>query len=195
MEKRSKIVAKHLTAKDYFGICFALAIVALVMFGRWYFQKEGLVKEEVNAEETDAISASASTEISDADALPSRLFFLRPTQVSFDQDLDVRVILSELMFIPCQTEQACRFREFRAGIIVSVISDPQSTTRLLFENFPSEQVAFGKRFRILDASQELVRLLVVDAAGEESVSVDPAAASQNFVITVDDTEVIAAPSE
>ncbi|OGY79348.1 MAG: hypothetical protein A3B74_00695 [Candidatus Kerfeldbacteria bacterium RIFCSPHIGHO2_02_FULL_42_14] len=193
MDKRSQKISKNFTSKDYVGIIIALLIVVLALLGRWYFQKEGRVTQDKTT--SGAASENSSNSVNDADTPASRLFFLRPTQVSFDEQLDIRVILSELVFIPCPTsELGCRFQEFRAGIIVSVVSEPQNTTRLLFNNFPSEQFAFGKRFRLLDAAQDFVRLLVVESTSTESATIDTGT-SQNFVITVDDAEVVDSPQK
>lgn len=131
--------------------------VMLGLFVGWIF-----LRQKSKYVTTDQVDSVPATNTSVTGSSVTQSFTLFPGQVIQSDDLDLRIVVNTLFYIPCNSNENtnCRFRQFRADLTVSLISNPTHSEHVSFLAFPSQAQALGKVFEIVDATSEKMNVLV-----------------------------------
>lgn len=142
--------------KKIFLSLFSLFIIFGVVFFVWFFwyrdpRATSTTGDPENNENVSPVNTSVT-----------QLFTLFPGQVIQSDDLDLRIIVNTLYYVPCNSNESsgCRFAQFRGDLTVSLLSNPAHTERVSFLTFPSQTQALGKVFEVLDATSERMNVIV-----------------------------------
>lgn len=91
----------------------------------------------------------------------ARMFTLVEGQVIQADELDLRLVVNDILYIPCTSNVSnCQFTSFRVDLTLSLISDPGKTDTVSFVGFPSEIRSLGKSLQIVSATAQQIQLLI-----------------------------------
>lgn len=145
------------------GIAIVLALVGgvnVIFFRDW---GDGAVMPDIEMQVEEI--AGNEQEFSVA-----RMFTLVPGQVIQADELDLRLVVNNIMYIPCMSNVSnCQFTSFRADLTLSLISDPTKADTVSFVGFPSEIRSLGKSLQIVSATAQNIQIIIRGSAAKATV--------------------------
>lgn len=145
------------------GVVIVISVIGLAFAGRYSInrQEEKIFSEQTAEQNINSINSNVDLSI-------SRMFTLHPSEAIEAQELDIRLVVLNYYFVPCEPDTGCAFRQFHAEIAISLISDSTQSQRVSFQSFPNEITALGKIIQLVDGQQDNFKLFVRNLPGYTS---------------------------